>query len=815
MPPLCAFIRRIATPAIALAALLSTTNDATSQDKAEPDAKAVLAKVKEGTPGFAEIRKRLAADPVGSRLRVDGFTVTDTGELKLSGVLLVPGADDADRDAAEKQTRARLIAIVQEVAGAKDFKDFDLADGVKAVRIERLPHLELQKAANEAGKLNPAADELRLTNARFDSGGGLVLVGEVGHNPKTREWLFATAPKILEANPAAMRADAKPAELAFALSSPDWLTDWPVSPRVLRQIMARSGNPDLARIRVDRAYLVASSARADEANPSGVNWEYVLDGIVLGTNKPDAEAIKAAFGRALAAGFWATLKEGNIDGLLNADNRVPDPGSHLQKAIAATPTLDGTRIDSRTKFGPGGELALTGMEPGLEKARKAELEQTIRSVLTTLASGSDANPGFRKLTEHGVSLDQLAPVRVAELHSGMRAWAREKQNETRLSRLYFDENGILTLLCDSPDPAAKDAALAELKRRASSLQVPIAPVAPAPPETKGGESPAAANRATQFIATQPPTSGPEPVVKPSDKPLKTSLVAALQRIVTDPENKQWDGVLIERGYFKDKDEYIVRGVVESEKQKKALTAYIESLAKEPEWQAYFQPNPPGAPDLEVIPMSKLVERARRVLPAYPTFDGMSVTGARYVLGKDSQGTTGQTLEFDARAVGRTDPNAPAELQKLIEADTKYYARRLPPGRPLRIRVLPDEGNTDEQIANISEALAAKSLAGGELAKADQWLETGKLNAPHLASIWFLSAYRNHLAGDRELVRRDLMRTIELEEPLGFDGPNQRKRRYRVAKDLQGERRSELEKLWLDYWKEHKDGIKRLTFAESK
>jgi hypothetical protein len=77
----------------------------------------------------------------------------------------------------------------------------------------------------------------------------------------------------------------------------------------------------------------------------------------------------------------------------------------------------------------------------------------------------------------------------------------------------------------------------------------------------------------------------------------------------------------------------------------------------------------------------------------------------------------------------------------------------------------------------------------------------------------LSAYYHHLKGDEELVRRDLHRTIDL-EALDFAG-RARTRRYEAAKGLQGEKRDELEKLWLKYWKQSKDGVQPLKFAKQK
>jgi hypothetical protein len=822
MPLHCARSRRTAAPALALAALLLAAVQSPAQEKA--DAPAVADKVKAGTPGFTRVREKLAADPVGARFRLDGVEAAGN-TVKVSGVMLVPAANDEDQAATEKAIRVKVISAIQEVAGAKDFKDFDLVAGVKLVTRDKQPHLQLQAAANKAGAKNPAADELKLADSKFDATGKLVITGARGNNPATIDWLASAIRTELASNPAALGPDGKPVPVHLQLDTPGWIADWPMSPAVLRRVMAGSGDPELARIRVDRAYLAATSIKPDETNPAGVSWRYVLSGTVLGRAAPDAKAIRAACDRAFAAGFWDPLKDGDIEGLLNADFRVPDPGPHFQKAVAANPALDGVRIDGRTEFGPKGELALTGLQPGLSADQVAVLTQTVRGVLTALATGSDSNPGYRKLAEFGVSTSELRLVKADELHADLRKWARDHLDETRLTRLYFDENGVLTLTCDSPSPNAPALARAKLRERAAALNVPVSPAGetPAPKaEPKAGDAKAPEKISAELpalaAAQQPKSTGPEPVVKPSAHPIKASLIESLQKMVSDPSNEKWASVLIERGYFDENDRYVVRGVVETKEQRDALAAHLKSLEKDPEWANYFTPKPAVEPNEEtmpVIPVAKLVQRAQRVMPAYGVFDGVRVIAARYVFQKDSRGVPGQTLVFDAHVVGRVPPAAPDRLQELIAADEDYYGRRLPKGRPVAIRVVPADVTASDQLGSFTEGLGAQALARGDMKKAEQWLDAGLLHAPHLASVWFLDAYYNHLRGDKELVRRDLLRMIELEDPLAFNGPSQRKRRYWVAKDLQGPKREALEKIWLGYWQDYKDGARPMTFAEPK
>jgi hypothetical protein len=837
------FARRTAAPLFALAALLLADPTTSGQDA--PDAKSVLEKVKDGA-GLKAVREKLAADPVGARFRVDGFALTENNSLQVVGVMLVPGADDTDRDEAEKATRDKVIAAVQQVAGAKDFKDFDFADAVRAVRGERLPHLQLQKAANEAGKTDPAADQLRFSDARFDAAGRLVISGLIGSDPRTQEWLTASVSKALAGNLAAVDKDGKPTAPVFQLVPPPKGTDWPLSPAVLQKALAATRLPALTRIRVERAYLVASPARADETNPAGVNWKYVITGLVLGTSRPDPKAIEGVVNRVVADAKWPPLKDGDLEGLTSADNRVPDPAPLFQKAVAARPALDGVRLDPRTEFGPDGKLVLNGLHPGLDARGRDELLTAVRGTLDLLAAGSDSNPLYLRLAAAGISTDKLEPVKVRDLHAELRKWAAENLDDVRLTRLYFDDNGVLTLVCEAPDPTVKAAVEKELIARAARLlpappPAELAPPAELPkddkkqpedkkpedkkpedkqPEEKQPEDKQDSARAFTFTSSaaaytqdEPKSPAGSPVPTPTVKlsPFKAGLTKYLQQVVSDPRNSRWQALLIERGYFDENGRYTVRGVADSEEQKKQFADFLAELAKDPEWAAYFRPTPAAPPDLEVIPMSRLEERLRRVMPAYEVFDGIRVSRGRYVFPDDKR-YAGPILVFDAQVVGRPDPDAPARLRALIAEDAKYFGRRLPKGRPVEIRPEPPAVPSSDQLGELSLGYAARALVSGDLLRAKEWLDAGLLHYPHDSAVWFLSAYYNLLTGDLELARRDLFRLIELEGRLDFDGPAQRKRRYAAAKDLQGPKRDELEKLWLACWREVKDGAGPIKLA---
>jgi hypothetical protein len=836
------------TALFALAAFLLIASPTYGQDK--PDAKSIVAKIKDGA-GLAKVKELLAASPVGARFRVDGFAVTADGKsIKVTGAMLVPGSNDEERNTSAKQTRSKVIEAVQKVANAEKFEEFDFdstagTGSVKEVGGDQLPHLLLQKAANAAGAKNPAADEIKLTDAKFDTTGHLVLIGVRGPNPETEKWLTAAIPIVLAQNAAAIGANRK----AVDADGKKWvLTDkvelfsktlgWPVSAAVVQKALIQKNSPALARLRVDRVYFSNSPDKVDEANPTGVSWAYALSGIVLGTDPPDAKAITKVCDEVFAAGSWPAMKSGDLEGLTKADFRVPDPGPKFQKAIATISALDGVRVDDRSEFGEDGKLVLTGLQPGLDEKGLKDLSETVVKVLNGMASSSDGNPLFVQLATRGVSSKKLERIKIRELHSEMRKWVAERLDDVRLTRFYFNEDGRLTLICDAPpaDENNRASVEKELKSRLAAYKFPPPPKGIAPQPTKETSSTEKGFRksreqSTSFVLAIQPDSQ-EPIVKPGPDTFKGSLTKHLQTYVSDPKNAKWTEVLIERGFFNEENQYVVRGVVENEEQKKQLTQYIDSLKNEPEWAAYFKVSG-AAPQLDVIPMAEMVARVQRVTPAYSLFDGVRITGAKYAyISDDKSGIAGGlNLVFTAQTVGK--PNLYECRVMLADLISKHpsYSRRLakssnPRFPKLRIEAVelpPVPANY--LVAHFTNGFGADCLARVDnasfierlyyLSRAAGWINEGLLHDPDKSSIWFLSAYFHFITGDVELTRRDLYRTIALEDPLAFNGGDQRKRRYDVAKDLQGEKRDELEKLWLKCWKEVKDGAKPMTMVPAK
>jgi hypothetical protein len=795
-----------------LSALLCGATSAFTKDDA--DAQAVVAKLGDAA-GLVRVKELLAATPAGARFRLDGLALAADGKsVKVSGVMLVPGASDEDRAVSAKQTREQVTAAIQKASGSTKFEGltFDATPGsgsIQKVRGERLPHLLLQKAANVAGEKNPAVDEIKLNDARFDAAGRLVLIGVRGEKSETQKWLAEAIPTVLTDNAAAIGPNGK----LLDAGGKSWvLTDqvqvfnagqqgWPVSATAVQHALIEKKLPALARLRVDRLYFVSTPARVDELNPTGVNWEYALSGIAIGTEAPDARAIARFCDEFFAAAKWGRMNSGNLEGLTKADYRVPDPARKLQKAIAAEPALDGVRLDAGAEFDAAGRLLLAGLQPGLDDKAQKALAESIARMLERLAAGSDGNPLYRRLSVRGVSTEKLKRSRIRDLYAELRKAAAAGLDDVRLTRFYFDEDGRIVLLCDSPPgdegKRSQEAVIAELQARLRAFELPAEPA---------------------------------PIVKAGPDPLTASLTKHLQTLVADPGNQRWTNVLIERGFFNEKNQYAVRGVVDSVEQKNALIREIEALKTDPQWAAYFLA-PASTAELDVISMADLVSRVQRVTPAYPVFDGVRITGAKYALvADDANGAGGLNLVFGAQSVGKPNLNeCRIQLARLI-AEHPEYSRRLAKAASersprLRIEATPLAIPPTENFVQYAAGFAADYLGRAEnasflhrwyeLGKANQLIDLGLMLNPDESALWFLSAYLHWTIGDAELTRRDLYRTIAIEEPLQFNGGEQRRRRYEAARNFQGAKRDELEKLWQKCFEEIKHGAKPITMTPGK
>jgi hypothetical protein len=722
---------------------------------------------------LADIQKQLAAGTDDQkRLRIDTFEAGDE-IVKVVGVFIDVPAAKADDPVPFDQVRDDLFKSLRDRLKAPELK----FDGAGIVRLppEKHPHVLLQLAANAAGATDPLADQVRLDGSRFAADGALVLTGSRGKDDAVGAWLAAAIPATLGKHPAVLVKDGK--SLVIEDVKP---VEWKLSAAGAQKALAASADAATRRLRADRAYFTYEVVKgADGVRVSGLR--YVVSGIRLGDDKLDLSAVQDTFRK-----LWPEALGGaNAVPVTAADFSVgiTEPVAKLQAAVADRPALDGVRVDAGGEFGPAGELLLAGVQPGLATAGQKELTAAYQAVLKDLSGKDDeAAARYKRLAAGPVSAKKMAVVATPKLLADLRAWAAAGIDDVRLPRLYFAADSGLRLRSQTVTRADGDRVLAKFKELVPTFLPPVP-----------GE----------------PSKFPDPAAEPSLFP--AGLTARLRTEMAG-DQKKWNGVLIERGYFDAGDRYAIRGVVDSAGQNDALGELLKALAGDGgQYGDYFAP-PPAPPALEVIPMGELLDRVKRVTPAYAAFDGVRVESARY----DADGN----LIFQAHIVGRPDRDAAPLLAKLIR-DNPKYRRRAPADRQVLLARADGPGYSDGQVGDFSIALGAKLLAKAngskeDKAKAKEWLDVAVLNYPNEAAVWFLSAYYNFtVARDDELTRRDLYRVIDLEGPLAFNGPSQRKRRYEAARDFQGAVRNDLEALWLECFREVRDGAKPITLAAKK
>ncbi len=793
----------------ALAALvaLASGRSAPAQDdeeKAKKAAQTANGAVKKLQQMLAEGKDAEGKDaPTLKQLRIDGF-VAKEGKVEVRGVYLsADGKLDESRKLFGTQAQALIVKALgldKEIPFVWDAKGDDKKDRLpvygtldkgKFLENREPPHVRMQDAANKAGADRAAADQVFLTGSRFGPNGELVVSGFWGTGAAADKglselWLNGVLAKHPPFWPKSDLTGEKP---TFDLVK---LDPWPILVPKVREALAKSDKAAFRRTRVDRVFL-----RYDGPDPT-----LTVTGVRLGRDDLTETEIPNAIKK-----LWPALEtvKGKADDEITAG--LADPAAEIQVAVAAERELDGLRVDPGAAFSAEGDVLLAGLRPEQLTAAQAEkLTKVFQTVVKAKADGTDATaPRYARLRTSKVSADGMRPIALGALETDLRQWALKYRDDIRFRRLLF-----------APDSKKLEPQYYSVAPNGGGLVLVYQAA------TEADLAAVAAEFQRAFVRHFPKGLGETPDSAPGKEkePLLPGLTAELRKIMT-ADQKEWYGVLIERGYFDIQDRYTLTGVVNSDEQNTRLQALLKRLSGDARWKPYFHAadgtdQQPLAPKLVTIPMDKMVARVQRVMPAHPEFDGIRVESAYY--------DPDLRLTFRAHAVGRVTPAQVGQLAELLTRDPLYTRRVVKPeGRPPLVRIAPIAGPAyaDDQLANFSLGFGASLLAkAGESkeakTKAKEWLDVALLHYPNESAVWFLSAYYHFTTAsgaDRdELVKRDLYRTVAMEGPLSFNGPAQRKRRYDAAKDLQGSARADLEALWLEYFREVKDGAKPITLS---
>jgi hypothetical protein len=740
------------------------------------------------------LQKKLAAGgDLQKRLRLDKFEAAP-GAVKVVGVFLDSPPAKADDTPPFDQVAEELAKIVRDQLKAPKLK-LDTS-GITRVPLEQHPHVVLQLAANaKAAKGEPLADQVLFTGSTFGPGGGLSVAGKLAAGAAAEKWLTASAlTEAIAKNPAAKRPGAE-AAVTLDLKAVEWKAD----PAAIQKVLATAGKPDgtpeekealaLRRLLVVRAYFTYQTGQGSAA------LRFKIDGVRMGEAEVKVERAQDAIRPLVAETTGRPNQDGDYGPLVAS--AIEEPVAALRGAVVARPALDGVRIDPGFTFGPAGEVLPAGVQPGLDEEGRKELQAVVREGFAALGKGKPLAAQYALVAKRPVSARAMAALPIRQVMAELRAWVIAKKDDLKLERLYFPT-----------DPAALSRKYAV---SAGGLVLVYRPSSAA--DVKDVEAEFRRLLKADLPEGVPPAPGAgakdDAPPSPKDKePLLPGMTAYLRGVLAG-DQKKWNGVLIERGYFDEKNRYVLLGVLDRSGQELELGKLLAGLESDPKWEEYFRSQPTRLA-FAVIPMSEMLERVRRVTPAYPEFDGARIDSARY----DAAGN----LVFGAHVVGLLDPGAAQKLKELL-ADHPLYKRRVPAGKQVVIQRGSGTPYSDDQLANFSLAFGAKLLAKagagkGDRAKAREWLDMALLHYPQESAVWFLDAYYNFaVARDDELARRDLYRVIDAEGPLAFNGPSQRRRRYEAAKDLQGPTRIKLEDLWLECFREVKDGAKPITLRK--
>lgn len=718
-----------------------------------------------------ELQTELAAGTdAEKRLRLDKFEVAG-GELKGTVTFLAPRSanDEAqpERDAAQAALKKRLEAKLA-------VKNLNLALSVTLVSANKHPHVVLQRAANAAGAKVPAADQFRFDASYYGPTGALAVYGLRGTDATGAKWLEGEMAKLGPANGAALKGG-KP-DVTDALKA----VEWKIGPAVVQKVLAARPEAAARRLRAERVYFAYPEA---QGGGDALDLRLFVSGVRLGKDNFDVALLNAELGN-----LWpeaVDVKRLTYDLLSNPP--ADEPLAQFRAEVASASAITGVRVDAGAEFDAAGVLTFKGVRPPLSEAGARALTAAWQRALAPLAKGTDdAAKTYARIAAVPVSAAKMTELPFDRVLAKARELAETEMDDARVSRLYFGTDGQLLLQVRTVKGWTRDRD--KLAARFKALQ-------------------------TEYLAKlTAPDGTPAPNLDASEFP--SSFTDRLREVMAGDQQK-WNGVLIERGFFDAAGRYTLRGVVDAPAQNDALDTELTKIAAE---------NPPvfgefiiagdartaNKPALDVIPMKGLVDRTKRVTPAYAAFDGVRVLGARY----DAK----VNLVFTAHVVGRLDPTAEGFLAQLLREHPEFK-RRAPADKLVKIAaVTADPG--DAQLADFGLAYGAKLLtkahpSAADKAKAREWLEASRLHYPNEAGVWFLSAYYHHTTGDAELARRDMFRVVELEGPLSFNGPIQRKRRSEAAKDLQGTTRADLDALWLDAFRATKDGERPITMLERK
>ena len=714
----------------------------------------------------AEIQAKCAATPDKNsplhRVRIDGFAVAGK-TIAVEGVFLHGGNKvtkeemDAGLDtiAVEKNALDKFLApIVEETFGKGSVA---ATNKLMFIAPKELPHIKLQTEA-----FTQKHDEVLLEPVTFDKDGKAVLKALVSSVAEKewlgKEWKLASEKKLKAGSDKSLGTSSAQIEVI----------PWKLSKSALQKALAASPR-NQNRVKVDRVW-----------------FDWHLDGdlvkkqiVVVGVNLESKDyPILQADVDSTVARLWPELASWSPESrAVTVQSEIPekDLRDALRAAIADIEPLDGVRIDPGLAFDGEGRLLLAGIIPKQEGAFSTALAAAVRKISKDLGPVKD-RPGllYSQSSESGVSTSKMSFVPIALLLSEVRRWAVDESeyDDVLLRRLYFDKGGKLTLKGKYARSEAKadvrEKVIEQFKRRVEAGS-------------------AFAGKGISFDE------------KPSEEtftPFAAGFTTFLRAMV-EADQKKWAGVLLEHGYFTDRGAYGIRGLADRDDQPELLAQVIKDESKNPRWEGYFDASP-NPIDIKVMPLAPMLARLKRVAPGYEAFDHLEFTG---VVQHTKDG-----LVFSADAFTNSGSDLAVRTADWLLKKHPDWKRRAKPGVKIKSTV---QADTSDESRWLNPFYTAEALAKNKMPQAKLSLASTTRHFPGSSGTWYLSALYNSCLGDRELVRRDLYRVIQLEGQLvpsrNSYRNDSRTSRYDLAEKVHGPERAVVETLepWLR--REMRDG----------
>ena len=697
------------------------------------------------------------------RLRVDRV-IDNAGTAMVSGLMLRGGVDSHKTE--DEALKDGLERILNEVLPKKLLN----IDGVKRYEPKDLPHLKLQEKAAAAGR-----DEVLLSPVRFDETGTAVLNARVG-SEDDKVWLQDLASKSFP-------------ELKFKIDITNLKRKF--IPLLLQEKLVTEGG-NLRRLLVERIRYKWSVTK-NETGDDVLDLHVVVSGLQLEggieVNKfdllvkqlwPELFENSAKKGGEDSAkkkkrGIECEVDRSEILGTNEKSFEVPESTlvNALQKAVAANPILDGVRIETGLLFDADGKVILKGVLPSTDEKLVTELERSLQKAAADAGKIPDRGGlTYSQVIRRGVLATGMSVVRTDLLLTDLRAWAAENVDDVLLSRMNFNPIGKLTLHITCPSKGVAD-------------QVH--------------------NKFRSFAATTPYFPGTDTKEFLIDKKQFSQSFTSILRDMVERDQKTWDGVLIERGFFRfDRDPrgvYTVAGVADRDEQPAALLRVVQEHQTNKKWSELEVTS--DRVQMDVLPLAPMLDRLKRVCPGYVEFDSVELTG---VVQQPSKG-----LVFSGNLF---NPNVKLELAgkkaDLLLKSHPQWKRRARDG--VTLDMAPRTFLNDESRW-LRPYIAADALARFDFSRAHAELKSLIRHSPDSVAIWYLSAIYHLAIGDDELVRRDLTRVIMMETErvpgAGLSSNEDRQERLTLTERIQGARRANVDRLELDLRRKIGDGASQI------